>query len=142
MAMTTYRGRVQSVERGTDLSYAASASHGPIPIQNQLISFRIDGKPMFYRTRTLASFAEGDEAVAVGKVKNGTLEALALRNLSTGATYHAPYVLPAILAAVLVLLGVPLIGFLGIGLLFIGFGAWILWKVWNVHQAAQSLPSA
>jgi hypothetical protein len=142
MALLALRGKVEAVERGSDLSYAVSGSHGPIPIQNQLISFRIDGKPMFYRTRTITSFSDGDTASAVGNMKNGTLQALALRNHTTGATYHAPYLMPAMLALVLVVIGLPLIGFLGIGLLFVGFGAWVLWKVWNVHQAVQQLPAS
>jgi hypothetical protein len=141
MALITLRGKVESVERGLDFSYAASASHGAIPIQNQLISFRIDGKPMFYRTRTLASFTDGDSVSAAGTMKNGTLQALTLRNHTTGATYHAPYVFPAILAAVLVLLGLPMIGFIGIGLSFIGFGGYVLWKVWNPYQAVSLLPT-
>lgn len=142
MGLVTLRGNVEAVERGADLSYAVSGSHGPIPIQNQLVSFRIDGKPMFYRTRTLASFTEGDAASAVGTMKNGTLEALALRNHTTGATYHAPYVMPAILAAVLIVIGIPLIAVLGIGLLFVGFGGFVLWKVWNLRQAVQLLPAS
>jgi hypothetical protein len=70
------------------------------------------------------------------------LQGLALRNHTTGAIYHAPYVMPAILAVLLILIGIPLIAFLGIGLFFAGFGAFILWKVWNVHKAVQLLPAS
>jgi hypothetical protein len=50
--------------------------------------------------------------------------------------------MPIILCAVLVVVGIPLIAFLGIGLFFIGFGVFVLLRVLNVRKAAQMLAAA
>lgn len=139
MPVTVISGVVTNVSRGTDHSYAATSQHGPVAIQNQLINFRIDNKPILFRTRTLASMNDGDTVAAAGSVKNGTLEAIAIRNLSTGASYHPPTVVAMVLAAVLILIGIPLIAVLGLGLLFVGYGGFVLYKAIRVRKAAAML---
>ncbi len=145
MTATVISGAASAVVLGSDISYAASAN-GPVALQNQLVTLRIDNKPVSFRTRQgVPSIADGDKVAAAGAMKNGTLEATALRNLSTGASYHPGTLWVIALSAVLILLGIPMISFLGIGLFFIGFGAWMIWKAWNVRQAIQALavlPSA
>jgi hypothetical protein len=132
-------GTASAINLGSDYSYAATANHGPVAIKNQLVSLRIDNKPVLFKTRTLPSISEGDRVAVVGTDKNGTLEAVALRNLTTGAGYYMPTVMPMVLAAVLVVIGLPLIPFLGIGLLFVGFGGWILYKGYSAHTAINQL---
>lgn len=139
MALDVVKGRVSNVSLGSDYSYAASANHGPVAIKNQLISMRIEGKPVHFRTRSLASISEGDEVSAAGSTKNGTLEALAIRNVTTGASYHPPTTMPMVLSGLLILMGIPMIPLLGIGLFFIGVGAWVLYKCLNVMKAVKAL---
>ena len=53
--MEVVTGPASTVARGTDYSYAASAQHGPIPIQDQTLAFRINNRSVYYRTRALVS---------------------------------------------------------------------------------------
>ena len=139
MAVTVISGSASNVVFGSDVSYAATAN-GPVAMQNQLISLRIDNKPVSFRTRQgVPSISEGDKVAAAGSMKNGTLEATALRNLSTGASYQPATLWVMVLAGLLILLGVPMISFLGIGLIFIGFGVFFILKAWSVRQAIQAL---
>ena len=135
MAVSVISGTATHVSLGSDFTYAASAQYGPVPIKNQLVSLRIDNKPVLFRTRTLPSISDGDFVAMAGTVKNGTLEAVAMRNLTTGAAYHAPTVMVIILSAVLIILGIPLIAFLGFGLLFVGCGIFVLMKAFRVRKA-------
>ena len=140
MAMKIVFGRASNLRQGSDYSYAASAQHGPIPIKNQLISLRLGNAPVLFRTRTLPSIGEGDEVAAIGSDQNGTLQAVALRNVTTGAIYYpSDLMMTFVLSAALIVLGVPLIAFLGFGLLFIGFGAWVLRKALSVRSAVAQL---
>lgn len=138
MPLTVLSGSASNFSQSSDLSYAAT-NNGPVAIANQIFSFRLDNKPVFYRTRTLVSIGDGDQVAAAGTEKQGTLQALAVRNLSTGATYHAPTTVPMILSALLILVGIPLIAFLGIGLFFVGFGAFLIYKCLNVRKATALL---
>lgn len=135
MAITVLSGHATNVTHGSDVSYAAT-TNGPMAIKNQLINLRLDNKPVLFRTRTLPSIGDGDVVVAAVASKNGTMEALALRNMTTGAIHHAPTVGAMILAGILILIGLPLIAFLGLGLLFVGFGAFVLYKGLMVRKAA------
>lgn len=134
MAITALAGTASHVSQGSDYSYAAS-NNGPVAIKNQLVGFRLDNKPVMFRTRTLPSITEGDKIVVGGSEKNGTFEALALRNLTTGAIYQPPTIFPMILAGVLILIGIPLIALLGIGLIFVGFGGVVLFKAFKYRSA-------
>lgn len=145
MALTVLSGMATKVTLGSDFSYAATANHGPVAIKNQLVSMRIDGKPVMFRTRTLPSISDGDVVAASGPDKGGELEALALRNMTTGVIYAPATVMPIILSILLIVLGVPLIAFIGFGLIFIGFGVFVLLRVLRVRKATamlQALPAA
>lgn len=141
MDMKIVSGSVSNVSRGSDYSYAATAQHGPVAIKNQLVSMRIDNKPVLFRTRTLPSITDGDQVTAVGVDKNGTIEALAIRNNTTNSSYHPPTNMVMLGAALLIVLGIPLVAFLGLGLLFIGFGGWVLWRALRVRKAVAMLNS-
>src|ERR1700759_3320972 len=110
---TIISGTASAVLLGSDLSYAATAN-GPVAMQNQLVTLRIDNKPVSFRTRQgVPSISEGDKVGAAGAMKNGTLHADALRNYTTGASYHPQTLWVMVLSAALALLGLPLIGFIG-----------------------------
>lgn len=74
-----------------------------------------------------------------GSEKNGTFEAVAMRNLTTGALYAPPTMAALVLAAVLILFGIPLIAFLGMGLLFVGYGGVVIYKALQVRTAVSML---
>lgn len=140
MGLEVVSGSVSDVSRGSDNTYAAGpAFHGPVAIKNQLLSMRLDNKPVLFRTRTFPSISDGDRVAAAGVSKNGTMEALALRNVTTGSVYHAPTTTGFILSALLIVIGIPLIAFLGLGLVFIGAGGWFIWKALQVRKAVALL---
>ena|SRR5712671_4341542 len=139
MAITVLSGTATHVSLGSEIAYAPTARYGPMPVKNQLVSLRIDNKPVLFRTRTLPSISDGDQVAMAGTVRNGTLEALAMRNLTTGAFYHLPTTMLIVLAVVVIVIGIPLIFVLGIGLFFIGCAVWIIMKAMKIRKAAAAL---
>jgi hypothetical protein len=128
------RGKAEDIEKGADFT-PTPEGHGNGPILNHLAGFRVDGKPVVLRTRQMASIKHGDEVVAAGGMKNGTLEAIALRNVTTGATYGPPIVPPAILIGIMGLIGLSTLGLLGLGYLILAIAAFAGWKLWQAAQA-------
>jgi hypothetical protein len=139
MGVTVLSGTAANIVLGSDYSYAATAQHGPVAIKEQLVSMRLGQKPVLFRTRTLPSITEGDFIAAAGTEKNGTFQAVAVRNLTTGALYAPPTVMAMVLAALLILIGIPLIAFLGLGLFFVGYGVAVLVKAFQVRGAVALL---
>jgi hypothetical protein len=139
MSLIVLSGVASNVTLGSDYSYMATAQHGPVAIKNQIVSMRLDNKPVLFRTRTLPSISDGDQVSAAGNMKNGTLEAVALRNLTTGSAYHPPTNMVMVGAGALIILGIPLIAFLGFGLFFVGGGVWVLMKALNIRKAVAQL---
>lgn len=139
MSITVLSGVASNVTLGSDYSYMATAQHGPVAIKNQIVSMRLDSKPVLFRTRTLPSISDGDNVAAAGSMKNGTLEAIALRNLTTGSAYHPGTNMVMVGAGLLIILGIPLIAFIGFGFLFIGVGVWAMMKALNVRKAVAQL---
>ena len=80
---TTLRGIASHLGRGSDNTVIARGN-GAAHIVNQIASFRIDGKPVQFKSRTLVSISDGDEVIAAGPMKNGTLEALAVETIRRG----------------------------------------------------------
>src|SRR5690606_32287430 len=72
--------KASGVEKGMDTT---PTRNGAV-ITNQLSGFRVDNKAVVYRGRDFPSIHEGDEVVAAGEMKNGTLQAMAVRNATTG----------------------------------------------------------
>lgn len=142
MSLTMISGNASNVNFGSDFTYAATSNYGPVPIKNQIVSMRVDSKPVHFRTRSLPSISDGDQVAAAGTMKNGTLEAVALRNLTSGASYHPPTTMVMVGSIALIVLGIPLIAFLGFGLFFIGVGVWMLMKAFSIRNAVSMLQSA
>jgi len=141
MALQMISGTATHLATGTSISYAAT-NNGPMAIQDQMFSFRINGRPISYRTRSFPSLSEGDVVGAAGKEKGGVLNAFGIRNFTTGVIYSPPTTMPIILCIVLMVIGIPLIAFLGLGLFFVGFGVFVLLRVLNVRKAAKMLAEA
>jgi hypothetical protein len=142
MPLTILTGTATHVAMGSDVTYAASAQYGPIAQHNHALTLRIDGRPVFFRSRAMPSVSEGDRIAIAGPMKSGTLQGLALGNLTTGAMYCPNTTLPIIACAVVVVLGIPLIAILGIGLFFIAVGGWAVWKFLQIRKAGEMVRSA
>jgi hypothetical protein len=89
MPLQIVSGVATHLASGTSLSYAAT-SNGPVAMQDQVFSFRINGRPISYRTRSFPSLSEGDVVGAAGKEKGGVLNAFGIRNFTTGVIYSPP----------------------------------------------------
>jgi|JI10StandDraft_1071094.scaffolds.fasta_scaffold57299_6 hypothetical protein len=134
---TVVRGRATDIEKGSDFSYAAT-TNGPMAIKDQIAAFRVDNKPVVFRTRTFPSIKEGDEVVAAGSIKNGTLHAIALRNASTGANYSPPLTMAIVLASLLAVLGLMSLG-IGLGYIILPIAAFVFFRIYTVSQAAAAV---
>ncbi len=129
---TVVRGKASGVEKGIDTT---PVQNGAV-IVNQLSGFRVDNRPVVYRGRDFPSIRDGDEIVAAGDMNNGTLQAIALRNVSTGATYGPPLMAPIILTAVLALIGLMGIGLpLGLGYIILAIAAFVGFRLMKVSAA-------
>lgn len=130
--VTVVRGKASGVEKGID---ATPLQNGAVVV-NQLSGFRVDNKVVVYRGRDFPSLREGDEVVAAGDLNNGTLQAVALRNVTTGATYGPSLIAPMILVGVMALIGLMAIGLpLGLGYIILAVAAFVGFKVYKVSQA-------
>ncbi len=129
------RGKASDLDRGSD-NTIVHGRNGPAHIVNQLASLRIDNKPVIFRSRTLVSIKEGDEVIAAGSMKNGTLDALALRNVSTGASYLHGLIVPVILVGALLMISLSIMPF---GIIFLLIAVPFAWRIWTVWQAAKAV---
>ncbi len=129
---TVVRGVASGVEKGIDTT---PLRNGAVVV-NQLAGLRVDNKPVVYRGRDFPSIRDGDEIVAAGDMTNGTLQAIALRNVSTGATYGPPLMAPMILTGVLALIGLMAIGLpLGLGYIILAIAAFVGFRIYKVSAA-------
>ncbi len=137
--LTACSGRATNINFGSDIAYEGGGQYGAIATKIQVLSMRVDGKPVLFKSKTLPSVSEGDQVAAAGADKNGTLEALALRNLTSGGFYYPPAGPMAIaIGVVAIVVGIPLIAACGIGLVSIGGGAFLIYRIYR-HRAAIAL---
>src|SRR6266436_2951195 len=85
MTLQTLSGTATHVTLGSHVGYAPTAQYGPMAVKLQLVTFRLNGRPVRIKIHESASITEGDQLMAAGDEKQGTLEALAVKNLTTGA---------------------------------------------------------
>lgn len=128
--VTVVRGKASGVEKGMDTT---PTRNGAV-ITNQLSGFRVDNKAVVYRGRDFPSIHEGDEVVAAGEMKNGTLQAMAVRNATTGATYGPPLIYPIILTSALALIGLMSIS-IGLGYVVLAVAAFVGFRIMKVSAA-------
>jgi hypothetical protein len=142
MPLSLISGTSTKVAQGSETTYAASGQYGPIAQHNTVITMRIDGRVVHFRTRTMPSISEGDVVAAAGKESGGTLYALALRNLTTGAIYCPATTLPMVGSIIVIVVGIPLIALLGLGLFFVGMGGWLLWRCLQIRKSCTMVMQA
>lgn len=136
MPMITLSGTATNVMLGSQMGYIPTAQHGPMAVQQHLIQFRINNRPARIKINDSASVSEGDQVVIAGNEKQGTVEGLALRNLTTGAIHHNPYQMPLIAGIAVGVISIPLC-FLLIGIPMVAISAWVVWRAKQVQTAVR-----
>jgi|SRR5712664_569117 len=81
MTLQSLSGTATNVTLGSHVGYAPTAQYGPMAVKLQLVTFRLNGRPVRIKIHESASITEGDHLIAAGDEKQGTLEALAVKNL-------------------------------------------------------------
>lgn len=133
-------GTATTLTQGTDYNYTTGANNTVVAIQNQLFSFRIDNKPILFRTRTFPSITEGDRLAVIGHDKNGTFQASALKNLTTGAGHYMPTTGPLALGSVAIIMGLLIsTGMFLLGLPLLALGGWVIYKAWGLKKDNETL---
>jgi hypothetical protein len=120
------------------MGYVPTAQYGPMAVQQHLVQFRLNGRPVRIKVTDSASISEGDHLVAAGAEKQGTLEALAVKNVTTGAIHHNPYQFPLIAGIVVGVCSIPLCLFL-IGIPMLAINAWVVMRANKVKQAVAAV---
>lgn len=143
MPLTVLSGTASTVSMGSEIAVSRNPqAPGPIAEQFHALTLRIDGKPVFFRSRAMPSVSEGDRIAVAGPMKGGTLNGYALGNVTTGAMYCPPTTIPMVLCGIVALVGIPLILVLGIGLFFVAVGGWAVWKFSQIRKAGEMVRAA
>ena len=141
MTLQTLSGTATHVTLGSHVGYAPTAQYGPVAVKLQLVTFRLNGKPVRIKIHESASITEGDQLMAAGDEKQGTLEALAVKNLTTGAIHHNPYKLPLYGGIAALVVSIPLI-FALVGLLLAPIAGWVAWRGLRIKNAVDMVSAA
>jgi hypothetical protein len=136
MPLQIVSGTATNVNLGSQLAYAPTAKYGPVAVQQHLVNFRLNGRPVRIKVTDSASISEGDRLVAAGKEKQGTLEALAVKNVTTGAIHHNPYQMPLIGGIVALVISIPLM-FMLIGIPLAAIAAWVIYRSLQIKNAVR-----
>jgi hypothetical protein len=141
MALQSLSGIVTNINLGSQRAYAPTAQYGPVAVQQHLANFRLNNRPVRFKVTDSASISDGDQVVVAGDVKQGTLEALALRNLTTGAIHHNPYTFPLYGGLFALVFSIPLI-FVFVGLLMAPIAGWVVWRALQIKNAVAMVSNA
>ena len=141
MPLQSLSGTATHVTLGSHVGYAPTAQYGPVAVKLQLVTFRLNGRPVRIKIHESASITEGDQLMAAGDEKQGTLEALAVKNLTTGAIHHNPYKLPLYGGIAALVVSIPLI-FALVGLLLAPIAGWVAWRGLRIKNAVDMVSAA
>jgi hypothetical protein len=141
MTLQSLSGTATHVTLGSHVGYAPTAQYGPVAVKLQLVTFRLNGRPVRIKIHESASITEGDQLMAAGDEKQGTLEALAVKNLTTGAIHHNPYKLPLYGGVAALVVSIPLI-FALVGLLLAPIAGWVAWRGLRIKNAVDMVSAA
>jgi len=137
MSLATLSGVVTGIRHSTETVGHVGKGGGQIHT-GQVLTFRIDDQPAQIKLKDMPDIREGERVTLAGRLKNGTFQALALRNDQTRAIYAMPAVAGYVMGGLMVALGIPLL-FILVGVLFIGFGGYTLYQAHNYAKAASML---
>ena len=141
MTLQSLSGTATHVTLGSHVGYAPTAQYGPVAVKLQLVTFRLNGRPVRIKIHESASITEGDQLMAAGDEKQGTLEAVAVKNLTTGAIHHNPYRFPLYGGIAALIVSIPLILAL-VGLLLAPIAGWVAWRGLRIKNAVDMVSAA
>ena len=125
MSVTIMTGKISHIDHSTETSGHITANRGGQIQTAHAWSFRLNNRPVTYKSRSTASFSEGDELTAAGENRNGTFFIVSCRNETTGAVYESPATMICVAAGLLIVLGLPMMLLL-IGFLLVPLGIYFL----------------
>lgn len=136
------QGKISNISSGIELFGRADRGNGIS--QTNTWTFRIDKKPVSFKTKQNLNFSEGDFITAVGGENNGTFNVTALRNDTTGQIFEPTVGVAKFLGWGLVILGIITI-FIFVGFVLIPLGVFFIWASRGGAKAVEILkhtPSA
>jgi len=140
MSLTTMTGVVSGIRHAPVTEGVIGKSGGSVRTGHAL-AFRVDDRSVQIKLPNMPDVQDGETVTLAGRVKNGTFQALALRNDRTRAIYATPAMPGYIMGGLMTAVGFPLL-FILVGVFFIGFGGYTLWQAHNYAQAAKLLQGA
>jgi len=140
MSLTTMTGVVSGIRHAPVTEGVIGKSGGSVRTGHAL-AFRVDDRSVQIKLPNMPDVQDGETVTLAGRVKNGTFQALALRNDRTRAIYATPAMAGYIMGGLMTAVGFPLL-FILVGVFFIGFGGFTLWQAHNYAQAAKLLQGA
>ncbi|PJG47261.1 hypothetical protein CAF53_02660 [Sphingobium sp. LB126] len=140
MSLTTMTGVVSGIRHAPVTEGVIGKSGGSVRTGHAL-AFRVDDRSVQIKLPNMPDVQDGETVTLAGRVKNGTFQALALRNDRTRAIYATPAMPGYIMGGLMTAVGFPLL-FILVGVFFIGFGGFTLWQAHNYAQAAKLLQGA
>lgn len=136
MKMDILQGQISHVSSGFETF--GRADRGTGVSHTNTWTFRVDNKPVSFKTKQNLSFSDGDLVTAVGGERNGTFHVTCLRNDTTGAVFEPTATVAYIIGGLMILLGIITLVII-IGFIFIALGAFFLWAGYKGSQAVTIL---
>jgi hypothetical protein len=125
MSVSLITGKISHIDHSTETSGHITANRGGQIQTAHAWSFRLNNRPSVYKSRQTASFSDGDELTAAGQDQHGTFMIISCRNETTGAVYESPATMVRVAAALMIVLGLPLMALI-IGFLMLPLGIYFL----------------
>lgn len=123
----------------------ASTDSGRIQRRNGQVTtthtttLRIDGRPAQITLRSPADVNDGQSVTLAGKMQGANFVGYAIRNNGTQVVHTTPTTLLTVAGALLIVAGLPFILFTGVGILLIGTGAHLLFRMQRNRTCADML---
>jgi hypothetical protein len=135
MGLISKRGIVS----GVSLSATTTGRNGNT-VTTQDYAWRMDNVQCITKSGTNVGISDGDEIIAVGKMKNGFFKVMALKNLTTGTEIKSQFTIPLIIGICFAVLGVLTLIFI-VGLLLLPVGIYIIYDALKGNSANKMLDS-
>ena len=87
MKLKSISGEINSVVQGSHTSGRITQRGGTISTRN-VWSFRVNGIPTSFTSKENLSLSDGDNIIAVGQEKRGTVQIACIKNETTGAFFE------------------------------------------------------
>ena len=139
MSITLLQGAVTHYQQSTE----TTDSRQTYVQTMQLLTFRVNNRPVSWRSQGGFSIGNGDQVSIMGREKAGTFEVYCIRNGTTGAIFKVPTVTGFALGMFPLLIGLPLISagepFVYFGIPVAALGAFFMYWWWRGVNANRVL---